>query len=462
MVNVIVADTKHDCSDLVGKFLDESHYDILVQSDTDCYMPPVCDISTRSSCTKTCSDCEVGKDERRVAFKFRKNYFPKDMQDMAYKGLREAALTMSFNRGMAGGPRSSEEHGRKWVYPEQSEILKEFCNEANSLGDFSFLEDIRQKYRKGLVENLPSGEVWLSERVREDGFDFDSWADSTAKLSPKERAKEARDIVNKYISKTSYANGVYSGIAGYMDRNPRFPYGRAAEFNRKSTAKLDMALPFLQTLAKGFQELMPWRYSNQIECVKRLDQGFVIPGTPFTTITVNKTFRTAAHYDAGDLSSGLSNLLVLSNDGNYTGGYLIFPEYRVAVDVRPGDLLLVNNHEILHGNTPIVIGSEQSERISIICYFREGMLNLGERKYEQYREDFITERSKNKSHKYWRQNWNGISPGCMGDNPKGDLKEAQEWFDWLASKEDGERYLDLYHPHYKQSQTVATLDSFFS
>jgi len=36
-----------------------------------------------------------------------------------------------------------------------------------------------------------------------------------------------------------------------------------------------------------------------------------------------------------------------------TGGYLIFPEYRIAVNVRPGDLLLVSNHEIIHGNTEI-------------------------------------------------------------------------------------------------------------
>ena len=137
-----------------------------------------------------------------------------------------------------------------------------------------------------------------------------------------------------------------------------------------------MSYPFLQHLAKGFKELLPWRYENQMRAARKLDSRFLVPETPFTTITVNKTFRTAAHFDAGDLNEGLSNLLVLSNNGNYTGGYLIAPEYRVAVNVRPGDLLLINNHEVMHGNTPIVLGDEEAERVSLVCYFRENMLQL--------------------------------------------------------------------------------------
>ena len=56
MVKVIVADRKYDCAHLEGQFLDESHYDILVEEDADVYMPPNCDIATQASCgTKDCS-----------------------------------------------------------------------------------------------------------------------------------------------------------------------------------------------------------------------------------------------------------------------------------------------------------------------------------------------------------------------------------------------------------------------
>jgi hypothetical protein len=185
-----------------------------------------------------------------------------------------------------------------------------------------------------------------------------------------------------------------------------------------------------------------------MEAAKKLDSRFLVPETPFTTITVNKTFRTAAHYDAGDLTSGLSNLLVLSNNGNYTGGYLIAPEYRVAVNVRPGDLLLINNHEVMHGNTPIVLGDEEAERISLVCYFREKMLELGSKEYEDTRYDFVEHRKNDKEHPEQRPLWNGVSAGMW---------ESKEWYDF-CEKKLGRDELLKYHPEAKEQQS---LEEFF-
>jgi hypothetical protein len=200
-----------------------------------------------------------------------------------------------------------------------------------------------------------------------------------------------------------------------------------------------MSFPFLQSLNRGFKELLPWRYGNQRTAADKLYPRFLVPETVFTTITVNKNFRTAAHFDAGDLSSGLSNLLVLSNNGKYSGGYLVFPEYRVAVDVRPGDLLLVNNHEILHGNTPIVLEDPTAERISLVCYFREKMLELGSYEYENYRFEFVESRRLNKEHPEHKNRhlWNGISA---------EMWDSDEWFDFLRNKKGGEEMLNKYHP----------------
>ena len=186
-----------------------------------------------------------------------------------------------------------------------------------------------------------------------------------------------------------------------------------------------------------------------MEVAKKIDQELLVPGTPFTTITLNKTFRTAAHYDAGDFTEGLSNLLVLSNDGKFTGGYLIAPEYRIAVNVRPGDLLLINNHEVMHGNTPIVC-EEGSERISLVVYFREKMLELGSKQYEDCRYDFIESRRTNKDHPLQRKQWNGVSPGMWED---------KEWYNYCESKL-GRETLVKYHP--EVDAVVITLDEFFN
>lgn len=456
MVKVIVADKIIDSEHLLGMFVDESHYDILVEEDTDCYLPASCDISEQANCdlNRDCSNCAKGADEKRIAFKFRKNFFTKQEQDDAYLGLREAAVRTE-NRGLASGIKEGTSvtgEGREWVTNYQEEMIHALLEARNaSLVEGDVIEEIRAKYptADSRLKALGSGKnnVWVISRFR-GKFNFDEWVDSIIPFSKEERAKATEEVMTM-VSETSYGNPVDSGIAGWYDRYPRIPYGRATTYTRDNFDKFKMAYPFLQSLARGFKELLPWRYNNQMEAAKKLDSRYLVPETPFTTITVNKTFRTAAHRDAGDLDSGLSNLLVLSNNGNYSGGYLVFPQVRVAVNVRPGDLLLVNNHEVIHGNTPIVLNDDVAERISIVCYFREKMLELGSHEYEEARYQFVESRRLNKEHPMWKKLWNGVSPGMW---------DSQEWYEFLKKQPNGEQMLAQYHP----KAIEASLDEFFS
>ena len=111
MTKIIVADKIHDSEHLLGMFVDESHYDILVEEDTDCYLPAGT-FGGQSS-------------ESNIAFKFRKNFFSKEEQDAAYKGLREAAVRTE-NRGLASGIKEGTSvtgEGREWVTNYQEELL---------------------------------------------------------------------------------------------------------------------------------------------------------------------------------------------------------------------------------------------------------------------------------------------------------------------------------------------------
>jgi hypothetical protein len=447
MVKVIVADRKYDCSHLLGQFVDESHYDFLIEEDCDVYMPANCDLATQADCDKDCSSCETGADEQRIVLKFRKNYFTKEQQDQAYIGLREAA-TETQNRGLAAGPRAEKLGNREWVTEYEYDILDYFVNPGANLFGADPIEEIRAAHKNKKPSPSNRNNVWGISAVKKDNFVFEDWVEATKNLSESEMIAEANRVIKKYVCATTYANGVMSGIAGWYDRYPRIPFGRATSYTAREPEKFAMAYPFLQTLAKGFKDLLPWRYNNQMEAAKKLDSRFLVPETPFTTITVNKTFRTAAHYDAGDLTTGLSNLLVLSNNGNYTGGYLIAPEYRVAVNVRPGDLLLINNHEVMHGNTPIVLGDEEAERISLVCYFREKMLELGSKEYEDTRYDFVEHRKNDKEHPEQRPLWNGVSAGMW---------ESKEWYDF-CEKKLGRDELLKYHPEAKEQQS---LEEFF-
>jgi hypothetical protein len=452
MTKVIVARQKLDCSHLLGQFLDESHYDVLVEEDTDCYQKADCDPTSMSNCNQeNCADCTQikTKDERKVAFIFRKNFFTKEEQEQAYIGLREAA-TQSQNRGLAAGPKGSTCLGREWVNEVQLRALDFFKKqEENSVIEIDVQKEIDSIKEKYSNTQSTRGLVWLAAKVKEDNFNFDNWLKEVVNLSIAERKHEANEVFETYISDTTYANPVFSGIAGWFDRYPRIPYGRATSYTQHSFDKFKLSFPFLQSLNKGFKELLPWRWQNQKNAIDKIDPAFVVPGTVFTTITVNKTFRTAAHYDAGDFADGLSNLLVLSNNGNYSGGYLVFPEYRIAVNVRPGDLLLVNNHEIMHGNTPIVLNDNEAERISLVCYLREKMLELGSKQYEDIRYQFVESRRKNPEHPMQRRLWNGISEGMW---------DSQEWYDYLE-KHGGKKMVEKYHP--KAFEKISTLEDLF-
>ena len=449
MVKVIVAEVKHDASHRLGQFLDESDYDVLIEEDTDAYMPALCGVAVKASCEHlgNCSSCDVGADESRIAFKFRKNYFTKEEQDAAYAGLREAAIETQ-NRGLAAGPREGALGNRQWVTEYQYDIVDYFLNPKPNLLGEDPIDEIKAAHANKKSEISNRANVWSILKVEKAGFEFEKWVEETRKLPADAQKKSAKWVAEDLICATTYANSVNSGIAGWFDRYPRIPFGRATSYTENHFDKFKMSFPFLQSLAKGFKDLLPWRYGNQMAAAAKIDPEFLVPGTPFTTVTVNKTFRTAAHYDAGDLDSGLSNLLVLSNNGNFTGGYLVFPEYRMAVNVRPGDLLLVNNHEVMHGNTPIVLGDAESERVSLVVYFREKMLELGTKVYEDTRKQFVEDRRRNKEHPEQRPLWNGVSPSMW---------DSEEWYEYCENKL-GKETLIKYHP---ESVKANSLEEFF-
>jgi hypothetical protein len=161
---------------------------------------------------------------------------------------------------------------------------------------------------------------------------------------------------------------VRSGIIGYYDA----PVCRTTAFTAQDVRGWFSVLPFIKEVNDVFRRELPSRYAAQMDAAKRTPPQFVIPGTCFSTVTVNRNWRTHVHKDAGDLPEGFGCLAVL-DAGQYEGGYLILPKYEVAVDVRLGDLLLYDVHEA-HGNAPLIGAPGTFERISTVFYFRTGML----------------------------------------------------------------------------------------
>jgi hypothetical protein len=221
-------------------------------------------------------------------------------------------------------------------------------------------------------------------------------------------------IDNKGIERKGHiSNRVRSNIIGYYDmpdrnalkRDGHAPKCRQTAFTRDKVSKWTHAIPIFEEADKQFKKLMPNRHRIQLtRCKKTPD--FQIANTAFSTITINYNYRSALHKDAGDLEEGFGNLMVLEKnkcidldkEGKnkdkkanyngeiypYTGGYLGFPKYGVAVDVRQGDYLAMNVHE-WHANCPIICGCSKGEkckkgvdhhgRLSLVCYLRKNMID---------------------------------------------------------------------------------------
>jgi len=178
---------------------------------------------------------------------------------------------------------------------------------------------------------------------------------------------------------------VMSNIVGNMESVPPFGYCRLTAYTAKETQGWAEVQPMFREMAELFHEHVPERHKAQMAVVNKTQPEWVIPGTPYTTITINNTYPTGVHTDKGDLDAGFSCLATLRR-GRYKGGKLVFPQFRVAVDMQDGDLLLMDAHE-WHGNTAMFCSdcnerlvnyghqhtNQVPERISIVAYYRTGM-----------------------------------------------------------------------------------------
>ena len=146
---------------------------------------------------------------------------------------------------------------------------------------------------------------------------------------------------------------------------------RLTTFTRDKPELWAAGQPWLQAIAAAHKSLAPKEYALQLKAAKRVMPEFRIKDTAFTTVTVNHNWQTRTHTDSGDFEDGLGNLSVSGNE-NWTGGYLGFPRFRVALNMRPGDFCVMRVHEF-HCNTPIKKTAPDGTRLSFVLYLRENM-----------------------------------------------------------------------------------------
>ena len=266
-------------------------------------------------------DADVWKDDGTLLARFRKKVLPPGEARLAYEGLRPAA-GLSQNRGIAAG-----------IVPSPD-------------------EQVPQQRRQTEIEG--------GDRATRH---------SLTKLDGSRSAT------------TISTNSAVSGVVGFYDRYARNPFCRTTAFSARHPELYSQAVPYLRSVSEEFRRLHEERWATQRAICDATEPDWIIPGTVFTTITVNKNWQTAVHQDKGDYAAGFG-VMTAFDVGDYDGALLAFPGFSpvVGIDMRACDILLADVHE-WHGNTPFV-GRVPYERLSLVCYYREKMQHCRDREAE--------------------------------------------------------------------------------
>ena len=151
--------------------------------------------------------------------------------------------------------------------------------------------------------------------------------DKSSKWAVRYYVKDKDNKDKKTVSKMRVNNLVASGVIGFYEETPFMKAAcRMTVYTRRYLHLFLHGLPFLKAIDQQFKALVPKEHARQLAAVQA-KKNYQIPGTAFSTLTVNLNFRTALHKDDGDFKGGFGNLSVIEW-GKYHGGYTLFPPFR--------------------------------------------------------------------------------------------------------------------------------------
>ena len=204
----------------------------------------------------------------------------------------------------------------------------------------------------------------------------------------------ANETVRGSVSKMRVNNNVFSSVLGYFNATPfmKLPC-RITSYTMRYWKYYKHGLPFIHAIDACFKALVPDKYALQRKAAEQMPMVH-IQDTSFSSVTINRNFRTALHKDDGDFKDGYGNLSVIER-GHYHGGFTLMPEFGIGFNVRTGDFLAMDVHQ-WHCNTELYETAEDKEknkslprihkdsletgtlgaekpfsRVSFVCYLRE-------------------------------------------------------------------------------------------
>tara|TARA_R110001632_G_scaffold126691_1_gene240469 strand:- start:1521 stop:3614 length:2094 start_codon:yes stop_codon:yes gene_type:complete len=169
-------------------------------------------------------------------------------------------------------------------------------------------------------------------------------------------------------------NPVHSNLVGYYEKPlvnykktiKTQPKCRLTQFSSRHLEHYKSIIPYIEKVSSQMEEKLPTHYGKQNEFIKKYRER--IGGSCYSTITINRNFRTAIHIDKGDFKDGIGTI---TTAGQFEGGQFCLVDYKIAIDLKPTDILFVNVHKH-HANLDFT-----GDRYSMVSYVRENINKCG-------------------------------------------------------------------------------------
>jgi len=177
----------------------------------------------------------------------------------------------------------------------------------------------------------------------------------------------------------AYANEIYSVMAGW--KKGRFTGGiEASGWTKDNPDKFEILKDISTYNEFAFQKVDPDRYQAQkdfaelyISTEHRVGIMTTLSMNRYSDLGLGSHKGMSVHVDSGDTEAGMTTMCHF-RDGEYTGAYLTFPRYGVAIDAPDNSVIIADSLE-LHGVTPI---KGEGTRYSCVAYCDRRLATIGQ------------------------------------------------------------------------------------
>lgn len=164
-----------------------------------------------------------------------------------------------------------------------------------------------------------------------------------------------------------------SSVFGALPRNPlRNDRCRFSKQTSEEKENFVHAFEFGEYVSDVYKKHLPEAFGVNEKLIKEnVNESWLPTDIPFTTCNFNINHAIKHHRDTGNFKGVFSNVLILKE--GLSGGFLVFPELRIAFEQADGALGVFDGQRWMHGVMPIFQTEPNGYRASIVFYALEQM-----------------------------------------------------------------------------------------